>query len=846
MVGLVLVSHSRKLAESVRELVLQMTSRDFPVAVASGVGDNHEQLGTDAVHIADVLQQMACPEGVLVLMDLGSAVLSAQTALELLEASPDKPIRLCPAPLVEGAIAAAVCAQAGGSLDDVAREAELGLAAKQQQVQGESTAAVPSAEQPPSPAPPGESAELVLTIENPHGLHARPAAALVQAASRFPSSCEVSNLTSGRGPVPAHSLTSLSLLQVRKGDQVKVVCRGDDCHKALEAIQELANAGFGDKAEVVPPPPPVVAAAPAGAGGFPGSDGIAVGPLVMLQAAEVTVNDEPSGAPEEELAKLTAAMKSVAAEIQRGAVGGSRGAAGGSAILEAQALILVDPAVLAKLRSLLERDRLSAARAWMTVTGELGAQYEAMDDPYLRERATDVRDIARRVLRQIKGGESQTRISLPAPGILFAGELLPSEATVCDPATVLGVITAKGSATAHSAIILRTLGIPMVVGAACITQSDVGKTVALDGSTGEVWIDPDEPTIAKLKNRQKVQLERKNLAAAARSQASVTMDGTRIEVLANVGSAREAAMAAENGAEGVGLLRTEFLFANRTQAPSEDEQVTALREIYDSITGLVVVRTLDVGADKPLAFLPQPEEHNPYLGVRGIRLSLQSPDLFLTHLRAILRSGAGHDIWVMFPMISLVDEAQQALRLLQQAHEQLQKEGTPHVWPVKQGAMIEVPSAALAGEQLAEVLDFFSIGTNDLTQYTMAAERGNAELGQLQDALQPAVLRLIRAVVDGAGKHDRHVSVCGDAASDPLAAAILAGLGIRSLSVRPGQVAEIKELFRKAYLAELKAIAGEAVVCNDAAAVRSLIGHYLEAAANTRGDPVGLSGVKSG
>ncbi len=832
MVGLVLVSHSTKLAEAVRELVLQMTSRDFPVAVASGVGENHEDLGTDSVHISDVLEHMACSEGVLVLMDLGSAVLSAQTALELLEASAAYPIRLCPAPLVEGAVAAAVCAQAGGSLDEVAREAERGLAAKQQQLQGENSSEVVSAEERLSSAMPSETAELILAVENPFGLHARPAAALVQTASRFSCSCEVSNLTSGRGPVPARSLTSLALLQVRKGDCLKIACSGSDCHEALQAIRQLADVAFGEKSEVAPPPPRVMTTVRAGACSFPGSDGIAIGPLVMLQATELAVIDEPSGTPAEELAKLAAAMKLVSEEIRRAAGRDSEGVPDNATILEAQALILADTVLMTKLRSLLERDRLSAARAWITVTDELAAQYEAIEDPYLRGRAVDVRDIARRVLRQISGVGSQTWISLLGPSILFTEELLPSDATACDPSTVLGVITARGSATSHSAIILRTLGIPMVVGATGISEADVGKNVALDGSTGEVWIDPDEQTVAKLKRRDEVQLQRKNRAAAARSEAAVTLDGTRIEVLANVGNTRDAVAAAENGADGVGLLRTEFLFASRAQVPAEDEQVRALREIYASIAGRIIVRTLDVGADKPLAFLPQTEEHNPYLGVRGIRLSFQSPDLFLTHLRAILRSAVGNDIWVMFPMISLVDEAQQALRVLEQAHEQLREKGTPHVWPVKRGVMIEVPSAALVSEQLAEELDFFSIGTNDLTQYTMAAERGNAQLAQLQDALHPAVLRLIQAVVDGSRTRGRHVSVCGDAASDPFAAAIFAGLGVCGLSVRPRQVPEIKGLFRELHFAELKAFASEAVFCKDAAAVRSLIGHYLDRAAS--------------
>ena len=835
MVGLVLVSHSRQLAEGLRQLVLQMTSPDFPVVVASGVGEDHQELGTDAVHIAEVVQQMACAEGVLLLMDLGSAVLSAETALELLDPADVNRVRLCPAPLVEGAIAGAVCAQAGGSLDEVAREAAGGLVAKEQQLQGEETAVAVPTQETSAPASQGETAELLWTVENEHGLHARPAAMLVQTVSRFSCSCEISNVTSGRGPVPARSLTSLSLLQVRKGDRLKFVCSGADCHAAIEAIRELAGRRFGDKAEVAAPAIPVLAPVIAGAGGFPGSDGIAIGPLAMLESVELVDIGEPSGSPAEELAKLTAALKALSGEI-RGTPGGG---AGGKTILEAQGLILTDPIVLAKLRSLIESDRLSAGRAWSTVTDELAAQYQAMDDPYLRERAADVRDIARRVLRKLKGAESHSRISLSAPGIVFTDELLPSEADGCDAATVLGVITAKGSATSHSAIILRTLGIPMVVGATTVSPADVGRTVALDGSTGEIWIEPDAPIIAKLKARQEVQVQLKERAAAARSGPAVTLDGVHIEVLANIGNAREAAVAAENGADGVGLLRTEFLFASRTAAPTEDEQVQALREIYAAIAGPVVVRTLDVGADKPLAFLRQPEEHNPFLGVRGVRLSLQSPGMFVTHLRAILRSGAGHEIWLMFPMISLVEEAQLALRFLQQAHEQLSEEGTAHVWPIKRGVMIEVPSAALTSLQLAQEVDFFSIGTNDLTQYVMAAERGNAGVARLQDALHPAVLRLMQAVVDGARPKARHVSVCGDAASDPLAAAIFAGLGIRSLSVRPKQVAEIKELFRNLQSAELKAIAGQALTCEDAAAVRSLIGQYVSETANPQRDAVG-------
>ncbi len=837
MVALVLVSHSRKLAEAARQLILQMTGPDFPVVVASGVGDNFDELGTDAVHISDVLQKLSRPEGILVLMDLGSAVLSAQTALELLE-SHATPVRLCSAPFVEGAVAAAVSAQAGCTLEEVAREAERGLVAKQQHLQDE-TVPQPQAPEPPSPiAGSGATAELVLTIEDAHGLHARPAAALVRTASRLTSDIAISNLTSGAGPVTARSLTSLALLQVRKGDRIRVACTGGDRDAALRAIRELADARFGEPLEgpatIAPDPIRTKRNTPSQAQGSSGSDGIAIGPLALLPMEELPRDEDPSGEPTAELAKLTAAMRQASDELLQASAQHSAGTAGGNAILEAQALLLADPILMSKLQSLLESKRISAPRAWTEVTGDLASQYRAMDDPYMRERATDVLDIARRVLRRMASGEVQGPIRLAQPSILVVDELLPSQAAACEPATVFGVIAAKGSASSHSAIILRTLGIPMVVGATSIGEGDVGRLVAMDGSTGEFWIDPDTQTIARLEKSKQVETQRKSVVSAAGNQPSVTLDGARMEILANVGNSNDAFVAAQNGAEGIGLLRTEFLFVSRREAPSEDEQVRLLREIYAPISGPIIVRTLDVGADKPLAFLPQRAERNPYLGVRGIRLSLHSPELFLTHLRAILRSGEDREIWVMFPMISQLTEVEQALQLLEQAHDQLEANEVPHLWPLKRGIMIEVPSAALLSEQLAQDLDFFSIGTNDLTQYTMAAERGNAAVAELHDALSPAVLRLIQLVVDGASRHNRHVSVCGDAASDPLAAAIFAGSGIHSLSVRPKQVAEIKALFRNLRLRELKEIAGQALQCREAADVRKLIQTYIEIVSSQR------------
>ncbi len=349
----------------------------------------------------------------------------------------------------------------------------------------------------------GEPAELVLTVENQHGLHARPAAAFVRTASRFQSAIEIANLTSGRGPVPARSLTSLALLQVRKGDRIQVSARGSDSDAALLAIGQLAADGFGEKTQPErssAPSPRTTEPAPsqdrepvAHMGGIGGSDGIAIGPLELLQDSFSLEDDSPSGDPAAELANLTAAMNSVRRALvqsyERPAVGD---AAPGAEILEAQALILGDPVLLSRLEAVLGQKHISAASAWIEITTELASQYQDMDDPYLRERAADVRDIARRVLKVIKGAVSSSTSPLDRPSILFVPEFLPSDAALCDPTTVLGVITRSGSATCHSAIILRTLGIPMVVGVSGFDEKLAqGKTIAMDGATGEIWLDPD-------------------------------------------------------------------------------------------------------------------------------------------------------------------------------------------------------------------------------------------------------------------------------------------------------------------------------------------------------------------
>ena len=395
-----------------------------------------------------------------------------------------------------------------------------------------------------------------------------------------------------------------------------------------------------------------------------------------------------------------------------------------------------------------------------------------------------------RVLAELVGADARSPIE---PGIVVADELTPGAVADLDPASAWGIATARGGTLDHAAIVAGALGIPLIIGLGpALLSVAEGATLALDGDAGALTIEPDAATATALEQRREADAAARAEALAAADEPVVLADGRRVEVFANIGNASDAQLAVSQGAEGVGLLRTEFLFHDRATPPSEDEQVAALTEIAERLDGRpLIVRTLDAGADKPLPFLTIEPEANPFLGRRGIRLSLEQPELFSTQLRAILRVAAEHPLSVMFPMVSTVAELQAARRLLDGAREALGSTAQLEV-----GVMIEVPAAALQAAQLAPHVDFFSIGTNDLSQYTMAAERGNPALaGLLAEALEP-VLTLIASVTAAAEEHGRWVGVCGELAGDPDAALRLVSLGVRELSMAPARIPAVKARLR--------------------------------------------------
>ena len=670
-----------------------------------------------------------------------------------------------------------------------------------------------------------------LPVRNRLGLHARPAAKLVEIATRHDATLLLSNATTGRGPATARSLTEIALLGVRGGHTLKVQASGPDADAVVEAVRALADTGFGDGmddssrplagpiAAAPAPPAPETAEAPAAdtlLQGIPASPGFADGPLRRIGGAPA-VPDGDAEDPAAEAARLDDALAQVREDLAAARDDlVDRGRADEAAIFEAQGALATDDALLGPARRAIADERHNAARAIHDASEDVAAQYEGLDDPYLRERAADVRDVGRRVMRTLLGETS----SAAADGaVLVTDELLPGDAATLDPDRVAGVATAHGGATGHAAIIARSLGVPTVVGLGpSLLAVPEGTPLLLDGDAGTVRVDPD-PAAAERHREQSAAADARHAVALEHAAGpAVTLDGVGIDVFANLGDIDGAPAAVEQGAEGVGLLRTEFLFLDRDELPDEDEQAEAYATVARGLGGRpLIIRTLDVGADKPLRALPQEPEANPFLGRRGIRLQLARRDLLSAQLRAVLRTAAEHPVKVMFPMVATIGEVRAARAALDEARRDLGIDP-----PLEVGVMVEVPAVAVDAERFARELDFLSIGTNDLAQYTMAAERGNEHVAALAAGPVPAVLRLIDLTVRGAQAHGRWVGVCGELAGDVDGARLLAGLGVSELSMAPPRIADVKQTLRELDLERARDAARRALDADSADEARAI------------------------
>jgi multiphosphoryl transfer protein len=688
-----------------------------------------------------------------------------------------------------------------------------------------------AAEGAPAPAGRTVTSDAVI-IPNPEGLHARPAAVLANLAQKYESDIR---LKRGDDSVNAKSVMAIMGLEVLTGHKVQVIARGPDAAQAAEELAGALREGLGEEglvpvSEATPSPAPAPAAArPAPRSedpnillGVAASPGLGVGKVLRVFHEDIEVK-ENSADPHKERRLLNEALDHAMVQLENLESRLRQDAdADKAAIFGAHREILRDPDLLDIASSAIDKGK-SAAFAWRRAYTTYSDRLAGSKNELLAQRATDVRDVGQRVLEEVTG-QRREKPDIPEGTILVAEDLTPSDTASLDRTKVVGFCTVAGGASSHVAILARSLDIPAVAGIEprALDIGD-GTLVILDGAKGTLRINVTEDDVARIRRHQERLAARRAEELVHANEPAVTSDGHRVEVVANIGGLEDAQEAAGKGAEGVGLLRSEFVFLERTKAPTEDEQAEVYTAIAKALTPgqPLVIRTLDVGGDKPLPYLPIAPEENPFLGERGIRIGLDRPEVLRTQVRAILRAaGAGAKIHVMFPMIATIEEFRQAKAIFEEERAALAVE------PVPLGIMVEVPSVAVMAPQFAAEVDFFSVGTNDLTQYTLAMDRGHPRLAPQVDGLNPAVLGLIAQAVKAAHAAGRWVGVCGGIASDPQAVPILLGLGVDELSVSIPAVPAVKAQVRTLSLAHSQDLATRALAQDSAAAVRALVPAY--------------------
>lgn len=649
-----------------------------------------------------------------------------------------------------------------------------------------------------------------------HGLHARPAATLANALKPFDST--VTLVSRGRH-ANARSVVSMLSLGIRRNDVVEVRAAGNHVAQVYSALDSVLVAVAASSADVQTAPAAVTPASGMASlksvAAVPASPGRAVGKAVNLVEAELPVS-ETGGEPSAERLALHAALSAVRSHLwaQAAKSGGTQ-----AQVLAAHVELIGDPELVRSAEEWIARGK-SAAFAWRTSVRDSAGALQRLSDPHLRERIADLSDLERQVLHVLAGADPAQTRELPADSIILADELLPSQLVSLDISRVGGICMAQGGPTSHVAIIAASMGIPALVAAgARVLEIQDGTPLIVDADRGVLSIDPDEAELRAAALAVSGARAQREIDLAHAVAPALTRDGERVSVFANLGGFEEVAPALTKGAEGCGLLRTEFLFLDRRDAPGLEEQANLYGALAEALGNRpLTIRTMDIGGDKPIPYLPLPKEENPALGLRGLRTSLWQPDLLRTQVAAILRVAAqpsGKSCRILLPMVTDVGDVRAVRKVIDELRGSVPAPAL--------GVMIETPASALLVGQFLSEVDFVSIGTNDLSQYTLAIDRGHPQLASRLDALHPAVLALIARVADAASGTGKEVAVCGGLASDPLAVPVLIGLGVHELSAVPAAIPAIKRIVRGLDTRECAALANAVLQLPDAAAVRERV-----------------------
>lgn len=793
MIGIVLVSHSAKLAEGVKEIASEMANGVL-IEAAGGLDDFENSLGTDPMKIMTAIEKVYQDDDVLILMDLGSALMNAETAIEFLPEDMQKRIHLCSAPLVEGGIAAAVQAMIGASIEEVITEAKKSLESKMQLLSEESIIDIKF----DTDTEENSGFSFDIKVPNAYGLHARPASKMVYLAKGLDLEAKVS--VDNKQWYNAKSINNLSLLGAKKDDTLYFRLKGSDAELFKEKIQQFQRENFGDEPEFEIPNE-TETALPDGAWGTPSSPGIGIGKAIVVRYKPFVLEKVYCDSPSKERVRFLKGLDMARREIEENKRRLSSVLSNKDIkIFDAHIAFLEDIELQNLIFNQIEFEKVTLEKAWWDQTQVIISRFEKSSNLYIKQRATDIRDIQSLLLRQISDNVPELECDFSEPVVVMLDNIQPSDVLKLDPEKVKGILLAEGNENAHTSILARSLGIPAITAMKDnLSKIKEGEMIIIDGRSGKILLDPKSKEWKELKQeKENTEAEKERLVKEAQEKVS-TESGISVEVLANVTGFKDAHTALENGADGVGLFRTELYFMQKKQAPTQEDQIklyTEMASLFD--TKPFTIRTLDIGGDKPIPYLPMDKEENPFLGARGVRYCLANKELFKTQLKAILQAAyLCPNIQVMYPMISTLEELQEVKTLLKDCKNELLKEAKPFKIDLSEGMMVEVPSAVLLADKFAKQVNFFSIGTNDLSQYLLAADRGNAKVKSLISSDDASVLNAIEIVVKAAKNQEIPVSICGEIASNYEILPKLIKLGIDKLSVNAMQVPYTKQKIKK-------------------------------------------------